>query len=85
VLDPELGVNIVDLGLVYGVEQDGNTVRLRVTMTSPTCPLTDMIEDDIDAALRALLPDLELDLEWVWEPPWEPAMMSVAARALLQR
>jgi metal-sulfur cluster biosynthetic enzyme len=54
VIDPELGVNIVDLGLVYGLERDVDVVRLQITMTTPACPLTGVIEGDIDAALKAL-------------------------------
>lgn len=85
VIDPELGVNIVDLGLVYGLQRDGDVVRLQVTMTTPACPLTGVIEDDIDAALKALEGVAQVELEWVWEPPWDPSMMSGSARALLGR
>lgn len=85
VIDPELGVNIVDLGLVYGLERDGDRVRLQITMTTPACPLTGVIEDDIDAALKALDGVAHVDLEWVWEPSWEPSMMSDSARVLLGR
>lgn len=85
VIDPELGVNIVDLGLVYGLERDGDLVRLQITMTTPACPLTGVIEDDVDAALKALKGVAHVDLEWVWEPPWDPSMMSDSARMLLGR
>jgi len=54
-------------------------------MTTPACPLTGVIEDDIDAALKALEGVSHVDLEWVWEPPWDPSMMSDSARALLGR
>ncbi len=83
VLDPELGVNIVDLGLVYGVARSDDHVHVRVTMTSPACPLTEMLEDDITAALRALPGISAVEIEWVWEPAWDPSMMSIAARAVL--
>jgi metal-sulfur cluster biosynthetic enzyme len=85
VIDPELGVNIVDLGLVYGLEREGDTVRLRVTMTTPACPLTGAIEDDIRAVLHALEGVAHVDLEWVWDPPWDPSRMSDSARLRLGR
>lgn len=85
VIDPELGVNIVDLGLVYALERDGDCVRLRITMTTPACPLKSVIEDDIDAALKALEGVAHVDFQWVWEPPWDPSMMSDSARMLLGR
>lgn len=76
VVDPELGINVVDLGLVYGLnlaETDEGTVALiDMTLTSPACPLTDVIEDQSRAALiGAGLVD-ELRINWVWNPPWGP-------------
>jgi metal-sulfur cluster biosynthetic enzyme len=76
VVDPELGINVVDLGLVYGlnlVDGDEGTVALiDMTLTSPACPLTDVIEDQSRAALiGAGLVD-ELRINWVWNPPWGP-------------
>ena len=69
VVDPELMVNVVDLGLVYGIElDDDNNVRLDMTLTSPTCPLTDMIEYETQAALSGLVN--AVDINWVWLPPW---------------
>ncbi|MDW8469798.1 MAG: metal-sulfur cluster assembly factor [Burkholderiales bacterium] len=85
--DPEAGVNIVDLGLVYGIEPlaaEGGVVRVRVrmTMTSPACPLGDWLADGVRAALRARFPEVaEVEVEWVWEPPWTPERMSEEARA----
>ena len=76
VVDPELGINVVDLGLVYGLnleEGDEGTVALiDMTLTSPACPLTDVIEDQSRSALvGAGLVD-ELRINWVWNPPWGP-------------
>jgi metal-sulfur cluster biosynthetic enzyme len=76
VVDPELGINVVDLGLVYGLnleEGDEGTVALiDMTLTSPACPLTDVIEDQSRTALiGAGLVD-ELRINWVWNPPWGP-------------
>lgn len=83
VIDPELGINVVDLGLVYGIASDEGGVRVRMTMTSPACPMTEMIEDDVRAALAPLSGAAPVTVEWVWEPPWDPSMMSGAARLKL--
>ena len=77
VIDPEVGINIVDLGLVYGVEISGNKLRVNLTMTTPACPMGDMILDDARRVLKGLAPaDAEIDLNLVWEPPWSPDKMS---------
>jgi metal-sulfur cluster biosynthetic enzyme len=69
VVDPEIGINIVDLGLVYGVSVDGdNVATLDMTLTSAACPLTDVIEDQTRAALHDLVKDFRIN--WVWMPPW---------------
>lgn len=84
VFDPELGVNIVDLGLVYGVEVEGNRVRLRMTMTTPACPLGGYLEEAVRRTLRQEFPTLHtVAVEWVWEPPWSPERMSPEARKQL--
>ncbi len=76
--DPELGVNVVDLGLVYGVEfeDEGRKVRLDMTLTAVACPLTDMIEGATNAALVGLDGIQEVEINWVWSPPWTPELMS---------
>lgn len=74
VIDPEIGINIVDLGLVYGVRMDGDVALLDVTLTSPACPLTDEIEGQVFAALDGVVADHAI--EWVWMPPWSPASMT---------
>lgn len=84
VVDPEIGLNIVDLGLVYGVEVAPERVRIALTMTSPACPLSDVVIADVEAALAPALPDnCRLDVDLVWEPPWEPSMIQPEARAKL--
>ncbi|MFN2523129.1 MAG: metal-sulfur cluster assembly factor [Mycobacteriales bacterium] len=71
VVDPELGINVVDLGLVYGAQvHDDNTVTLDMTLTSAACPLTDVIEDQTHSALGPLVEDVRIN--WVWMPPWGP-------------
>ena len=86
--DPEAGMNIVELGLVYGIEAtpDRNaparwTATVRMTMTSAACPLGDYLTDAVRDALRARFPELEqVNVELVWEPPWTPQRMSEEAR-----
>lgn len=69
VVDPEIGINIVDLGLVYGVRvSEDNVATLDMTLTSAACPLTDVIEDQTRAALSGLVSDFKIN--WVWMPPW---------------
>ena len=71
VVDPELGINVVDLGLVYGAQvHDDRTVTLDMTLTSAACPLTDVIEDQTRSALGPLVDDVHIN--WVWMPPWGP-------------
>lgn len=84
VVDPEVGVNIVDLGLVYGIDIGDNGVVVRLTMTSPACPMGDLVMDEARAALEPLVPEpYDLDLQLVWEPPWSPALMSSKAKDTL--
>ena len=82
VVDPELGINVVDLGLVYGVEVDehSNTV-LSMTLTSAACPLTDVIEDQTRAALDGIVNDFRI--EWVWMPPWGPDKITDDGKEML--
>jgi metal-sulfur cluster biosynthetic enzyme len=85
VVDPELGLNIVDLGLVYGIQIDGADVRITMTMTSPACPLRDYIQDQVLAAVRDGLPEVRnVVVDIVTDPPWTPELMSEAARQHLQ-
>lgn len=80
--DPEVGMNVVDLGLVYGVTVEGADVRVALTMTSPACPLGDVIVENAAAAIRAAAPEARtVDVALVWDPPWTPDRMSDAARA----
>jgi metal-sulfur cluster biosynthetic enzyme len=81
VMDPEAGMNIVDLGLVYGIEVGADGVQVQMTMTSAACPMADMIVDDAHAALAAALPSgTPVAIEMVWDPPWTPERMSGLAR-----
>jgi metal-sulfur cluster biosynthetic enzyme len=71
VVDPELGINVVDLGLLYGVTiDDSNVATLDLTLTSAACPLTDVIEDQAHTVLADLVTSVKIN--WVWLPPWGP-------------
>ncbi|NML48604.1 metal-sulfur cluster assembly factor [Ramlibacter sp. G-1-2-2] len=84
VVDPEVALNIVDVGLVYGVTVREGRMDVNITMTSAACPVTDIIVDDVENALDdALPPDLKIHVELVWEPPWTPQRMSPRARAFM--
>ena len=81
VIDPEVGINIVDLGLVYRIDVSPEQVTIDMTMTSPACPMGDMIMGDVDAALDAALPpEIKIVVRMVWDPPWSPEMMQPEAR-----
>ena len=83
VVDPELGINVVDLGLVYGVHVDGESnVVLDMTLTSAACPLTDVIQDQTNSALEGLVNDVAIN--WVWMPPWGPDKISDDGREQLR-
>jgi metal-sulfur cluster biosynthetic enzyme len=83
VLDPELGVNIVDLGLLCGIEVDGAIAHITLTMTSPACPLGEQVAAQATARVQALKGIEKADVTLVWDPPWTPERMSPAARAML--
>ena len=81
VIDPEVALNIVDVGLVYGVQVDDRQAQVRVTMTSAACPVADVIIDDIWCELSRVVPEtLQIDVELVWEPPWTPDRMTDRAK-----
>jgi metal-sulfur cluster biosynthetic enzyme len=86
VVDPELGINVVDLGLVYGITVDGaddsRTVVIDMTLTSAACPLTDVIEDQTQVALASMADDVRIN--WVWMPPWGPDKITDDGREQLR-
>jgi metal-sulfur cluster biosynthetic enzyme len=90
VVDPELGINVVDLGLVYdvGIEQGdgGAVVTIDMTLTSAACPLTDVIEDQANSALTGGPSPLasEVRINWVWMPPWGPEKITDDGREQLR-
>ena len=84
VVDPEVGINVVDLGLVYEARLQDGHARVVMTMTTAACPLGESIADEARAAIRRNVPGVTaVSVDLVWEPPWQPSMMSAAARERL--
>ncbi len=82
VVDPELGINVVDLGLVYDIQIDERIATIDMTLTSAACPLTDVIEDQTRSALDGLVDDFRIN--WVWMPPWGPDKITDEGREQLR-
>ena len=83
VVDPELGINVVDLGLVYGVHiNEASDVVIDMTLTSAACPLTDLIQDQTNQALEGMVNDVAIN--WVWMPPWGPDKITEDGRDQLR-
>lgn len=84
VIDPEIGINVVDLGLVYETAWREGDVRVAMTMTTPACPLGESLTEEAAAAVRRYVAGVKsVSVELVWQPPWQPSMMSPAAREQL--
>ncbi|MHB1830128.1 MAG: metal-sulfur cluster assembly factor [Candidatus Micrarchaeaceae archaeon] len=80
-VDPEIGLNIVDLGLIQGIKIDeGNNVKVTLTMTSPMCPVTSVILADVQLRIEHLHDAGNVDIDLVWDPAWNPEMISDEAR-----
>jgi metal-sulfur cluster biosynthetic enzyme len=82
VIDPELGINVIDLGLVYDMRLEDKTATLDMTLTSAACPLQDVIEDQTKQVLADLVDDVKIN--WVWMPPWGPAKITDDGREQLR-
>jgi len=79
--DPEAGMNIVDLGLVYEIGVEGGAVAVEMTMTSAACPMAEMIVEQAHAAIEAVVPaGTAVEVRLVWDPPWTPNLMTGVAR-----
>jgi metal-sulfur cluster biosynthetic enzyme len=84
VIDPELGLNIVDLGLVYKAERSNDAIHVELTMTTPACPLGEMIVQEIKGVLADRFPNVaDASVKIVWDPPWSPEKMTGDARKQL--
>jgi len=80
IYDPEIPVNIYELGLIYDVEVENDTAKIKMTLTSPNCPVAESLPEDVkDSAMQVEGID-KVDLDLVWDPPWEKSMMSEAAK-----
>ncbi|MDI1269732.1 MAG: metal-sulfur cluster assembly factor [Polaromonas sp.] len=85
VVDPEVAMSIVDVGLIYGVTVTDEKLHVRLTMTSAACPVADLIIDEVETELdRVAPPELLIEVELVWEPPWSADRMSERARRFMQ-
>jgi metal-sulfur cluster biosynthetic enzyme len=83
VIDPEIGVNVVDLGLVYGCDVNAGVARVLLTTTTPACPIGSYLEDAVRWTLLDVPGVVDVEVEVTHEPPWSPALMSPAARLAL--
>jgi len=81
VIDPELGCNIVDLGLVYDITIIGTKVRVTMTLTTPGCPMHERLCNGVQMSLLNLKGVDDAEVKLVWDPPWHPSMMTETARA----
>ena len=81
VIDPEIGCNLVDLGLIYDVAILGSKVKVTMTLTTPGCPMHESLCGGVQVALLNLAGVDDAEVELVWDPPWHPSMMSEVGRA----
>lgn len=82
VIDPEIGINIVDLGLIYRFEYAAGVLTVTMTLTTPGCPMHDSIADGVRNILFGLEGVNDVRVEVVWDPPWHPSMMTAEGRRL---
>ena len=83
VIDPEMALDVVELGLIYRVEAAPQATRVRLTMTSAACPVAEHIVEEVGHEVRAARPGIPVDVELVWDPPWTPERMSASARSAM--
>ncbi len=84
VIDPELGINIVDLGLVYGIHVGENRIEVDMTLTNPGCPMVGMIAAEVEQAVRTAFEEIDdVEVSLVWDPPWTLECLSEAAKQQL--
>ena len=79
VWDPELGLDIVSLGLVYDVRDDGDVIEIDMTLTTPGCPVSEQLPNEAADAAKAAVPDAEVRVNVVWDPPWTPERLTPVA------
>jgi metal-sulfur cluster biosynthetic enzyme len=81
VIDPEVGMNVVDLGLIYDITIAAGMIGVKLTMTTPACPMSSLIIDDAYQEIHSIAPaSAKIDIQLVWEPPWDSSMLSEQAK-----
>jgi len=80
IYDPEIPVNIYELGLIYDIKVDDNNVEVKMTLTSPNCPVAESLPKEVKDSILKIKDVKDVDLKLVWEPPWNQTMMSEAAK-----
>ncbi|MEK6813763.1 MAG: metal-sulfur cluster assembly factor [Nitrospirota bacterium] len=85
VIDPEIGHNLVDLGLIYGIDVEDDRVGVTMTFSTPGCPMHDVLVTGVERVVRALPGVSKVDVRVVWDPPWHPGMMADSVRKALGR
>lgn len=83
VIDPEVEVNIVDLGLIYKIKVNGKQIEIEMTLSTPACPLGDVIIMNVIETVKQSLPDYDVEVNLVFDPPWNPDMISSAGRIMI--
>ena len=81
IYDPEIPVNIYDLGLIYDIKVENmNTAKVKMTLTSPNCPVAESLPNEVKNSIKEIKEVKDVDLDLVWDPPWDKSMMSEAAK-----
>ena len=80
IYDPEIPVNIYELGLIYDIKVDDNNVEVKMTLTSPNCPVAESLPNEVKDSILKIKDVKDVDLKLVWDPPWNQTMMSEAAK-----
>lgn len=80
VIDPEVGISIVDMGFLHEIRVEGNKIGIKMTLTNPACPMKSMFVHQIESALKAVFSEAEVEVELVFDPPWTPERMSKDAK-----
>jgi len=83
VIDPELGINVVDLGLIYNIHINGNKISVDMTLTTPGCPMAGMLAGSVEQAVRQTFEEANVEVSLIWDPPWTPDRLSESARQQL--
>ena len=83
IYDPEIPVNIMDLGLIYGIDVDNGTVKIRMTLTAPGCPMSAFIVDQVKDKVKEIDGVEDVDVELTFDPPWTPERLSEKAKKML--